>query len=858
MIENDLKQKLMLNGNLYYFLIDGEILSVRKDFTDGDVFDTITLTTEQLNSFEWLEPDPAVTITVNGIALEDGRCKFALAEIGQDEKIRVRISGTGGDREFLINTLNANLPPITVEGTSHTAGDFFLSFISTRSIIKTDNDGKIIYYRNEDADDTQYGLWDFKTHQLDGKTYYSYHSTWSDTGDEIVFTGHNPGERVLMDANYREICRITSVATEKNQGDTALDGHEFLLLGEDHYIVMSYLQVEADNIPDVNQYTGEPIEHADKAILVAAYIQEIDHGEVKFEWLSTEHPELYSMTSSDETPGAADFTNTDPNTYVDYVHLNAIVIDDDGDLVISCRHLNTMIKIDRNGGTGNLLWALSGVADDFGLTEDQKTTGQHYLHYLGNGYFSAFNNNNNKGPTDLVLYHLNGDETALEDDGFRVWVVPGTTEIDPGQPCPPHDTYACGAFQLLGEFGVAGWGWNISGNELISEFSLDDPSQITFQLRSGYDPDGAFATYRTVKCLSAAPELDFTEHEANWTGIQNSSGYVLSIGHQDAEDAFSIGFYNTACDICNLPNGEYAARVTEIDFGVSSARSELTVEDNLTPQEVVSVQNGVNDLFFAKADGTWAPRYSAKHQGSVNDWTGTGERAVLTGKNRLTDFFRGSEDANILLLTDDDNGDALFVDDIYSDSPDGQEANQSRLSQIHSILAGAGDDIIDMTSQNFEYLGDRLKVYGGDGSDTIWANQGANFLFGDAGDDRLVGASGSDVLAGGSGNDSMHGGGGNDIFTFGGDWGMDTVEQLADGSVTLWFDAGDESNWNAETLTYTDGEKSVTVSGVDADRITLKFGNDGSELFAMLASGGAFEEFTSQRIFDTNNGGILA
>jgi Ca2+-binding RTX toxin-like protein len=436
--------------------------------------------------------------------------------------------------------------------------------------------------------------------------------------------------------------------------------------------------------------------------------------------------------------------------------------------------------------------------------------------------------------------------------------VPGTTEIEPGLPCPPHDTYACGAFQLLGEFGVAGWGWNISGDELITEFSLDDPSQITFQLRSGYDPSGTYATYRNVKCLSAAPELNFTEQAASWTEIQNSSGYVLSIGHQDAEDAFSVGFYNTACDICNLPNGEYAAQITEIDFGVSSAESPLTVEDNLTPQEVVSVQNGLNDLFFAKADGTWAPRYSAKHLGSVNDWTGTGERVALTGKNRLTDFFRGSADANLLLLTDDDNGDALFVDDIYSDSPDGQDSGQSRLSQIHSILAGAGDDIIDMTSQCFEYLGGGLKIRGGDGNDTIWANKGANLLFGDTGDDRLAGASGNDVLAGGSGNDSMHGGGENDIFTFGGNWGSDTVVQLADGSVTLWFDAGDESNWNAASLTYTDGDNSVTVSGVEADRITLKFGNDGSELFAMLVSGGVFEEFTSHRIFDTCGAGSLA
>ncbi|MBQ9337414.1 MAG: hypothetical protein IJS14_08980 [Lentisphaeria bacterium] len=843
---------------MYQFLINGEVLSVPNDFTDGNVFDTVTLTTEQPNTFEWLEADPAVTVTVNGIALEAGRCDFTLASISQEETIEVRITGNSGEHVFEINTLNANLPPVTVEGTSLTPGDFFLSFINTRSIVKTDKAGNIIYYRNEDGEDARYGLWDFKTHQIDGKTYYSYHSTWSDPGDFIVFTGHNPGERVLMDENYREVARIRSAATEKNQGDTSLDGHEFLMLGEEHYIVMSYLQVEADNIPDQNQYTGEPIEHADKAILVAPYIQEIDHGEVKFEWLSTEHPELYSMTSTAENAGAADFTNTDPNTYVDYVHLNAIVVDDDGDLVVSCRHLNTMIKIDRNGGTGNLIWALSGVADDFGLTEDQKTSGQHYLHYLGKGYFSAFNNNNDKGTTNLVLYHVNEAATALEDDGFRVWTVPGTTEIVPGLPCPPHETYACGSFQKLGNFGVADWGWNISGNELVTEFQLADPTQITFQLRSGYDPDGAFATYRGVKCLSAAPELEFTQDSASWTAIENSSGYWLSIGHQDTGDAFSIGLYGNACDLYNLPNGEYAARITETDFGVSSAESTLQVEDNLAAKAVVSAQNGRNDLFFAKADGTWTSLYQAKHAGAVNDWEGTGETVSLDGKNRLTDFFRGSADANLLLLTDDANGDALFVDDIYSELPDEVGEVQSRLTKIQAIMAGAGDDVVDMTSQRFEYVGGDMMICGGDGNDTIWANRGGNILFGDAGNDRLVGASGDDAIAGGIGNDSMHGGGGNDVFTFGGNWGADTVRQLADGTVTLWFDSGSEANWNAATLTYADGENSVSVSGVSADKVTLKFGNDGSEEFTLLSGIGAFADFTSQKIFETTGPGILA
>ena len=62
--------------------------------------------------------------------------------------------------------------------------------------------------------------------------------------------------------------------------------------------------------------------------------------------------------------------------------------------------------------------------------------------------------------------------------------------------------------------------------------------------------------------------------------------------------------------------------------------------------------------------------------------------------------------------------------------------------------------------------------------------------------------------------------------------GAHTVEQLETGTVTLWFISGSMENWNAETLTYMDGDNSVKVSGITADKITLKFGDDGSDQFA--------------------------
>ena len=160
------------------------------------------------------------------------------------------------------------------------------------------------------------------------------------------------------------------------------------------------------------------------------------------------------------------------------------------------------------------------------------------------------------------------------------------------------------------------------------------------------------------------------------------------------------------------------------------------------------------------------------------------------------------------------------------------------------------DDVIDMTSQRFAYSGDGVTIYGGLGDDTIWANNGHNTLFGDAGNDRIVGGARNDVIIGGIGNDSMHGGGGDDVFCFGENWGNDTIEQLSGGSVTLWFAAGSASNWNASTLTYSDGINSVKVSGVD--NVTLKFGD------VDTAVAGAFLDAASEKIFEDRNSGMIA
>ena len=182
-----------------------------------------------------------------------------------------------------------------------------------------------------------------------------------------------------------------------------------------------------------------------------------------------------------------------------------------------------------------------------------------------------------------------------------------------------------------------------------------------------------------------------------------------------------------------------------------------------------------------------------------------------------------------------------------------------RASGIAEIRAGAGDDIVDLTSAVFIYGNEGTRVYGGSGNDVLWGNLGRNQLFGDAGNDMLEGNSGNDLLVGGSGDDHIICAGGNDTVAFSANWGNDTIEQCAtSATLTLWFAEGSLANWNADTLTYRDGSNSVKVDGIKEAKIFLKFGDDGSAKYTEISAAGAFVDSASENIFEDQNKGFIA
>ncbi len=354
---------------------------------------------------------------------------------------------------------------INVEGTTDLPGNFFLSFVYSRNIIMLDGKGNIVWSKHEDPIG-QTGLWDFKKHDVNGETYYSYHDQ---TGkyDNYGMEGFAPGERVILDKDFNEVKRITFESSDVTEKGHPLDGHDFLLIDLDHYILSGYIKDTVKNVPD----------YPEGSSLIYSYLQEVKDGKVVWDWKSVDYPELYSLTSPDEKDSAGDFANLITDI-PDYIHFNAMRLDADGDLVCSFKNLNTILCLDRKKKDDQIKWFLSGKKDEFGLSESQKTSGQHYV-VPDRDYITVFNNDSKGKSTSVMAYRIDKDKKKLK--AFRSYALGNKY------------SRVCGSAQnIRDDLFVIGWGGatrdlecmsvvDFSTGEKLMSVSLDEPFDFTYR-----------------------------------------------------------------------------------------------------------------------------------------------------------------------------------------------------------------------------------------------------------------------------------------------------------------------------------------------------------------------------------------
>ena len=142
------------------------------------------------------------------------------------------------------------------------------------------------------------------------------------------------------------------------------------------------------------------------ANVVNAVIQEIDRdGRVVVQWKALDHLPITDSYEDLTAPA------------IRFCHNNSLWIDDDGNWIISMRHMSQVIKVNR--ATGDVMWKLGGKSNQFTFIGDHPELAptffsyQHDARRLPNGNISIFDNGTQHTPqySRGVEYRL--DERAM-------------------------------------------------------------------------------------------------------------------------------------------------------------------------------------------------------------------------------------------------------------------------------------------------------------------------------------------------------------------------------------------------------------------------------------------------------------
>lgn len=186
--------------------------------------------------------------------------------------------------------------------------------------------------------------------------------------------GYGYGEAVMVDDAYEEVARVRMTS-----GYDA-DSHEFRLTEAGTALLMAYEPVRMDLRPVGGPADGQVVDNV---------VQEIDvaTGALLFEWHSVGTvglDESYLELGEDDVP-------------YDYFHANSIDVDDDGDLLVSARHVCSVVSLDRV--TGAVEWRLGGRESDLAMGEGATFLKQHDARRSADGTVTVFDNGGTCGET---------------------------------------------------------------------------------------------------------------------------------------------------------------------------------------------------------------------------------------------------------------------------------------------------------------------------------------------------------------------------------------------------------------------------------------------------------------------------
>jgi hypothetical protein len=326
--------------------------------------------------------DGGALLTIHGADAASGVPSTFSLSPGEDIAVRA------GAVTYTVHYMPPDLPGYHVATTGDAGTEDLLLTASVQYQMIVDRSGGLRYYRTFMP---QHQVLDFQPFTMpDGSTEYG-----SLVGN-APYVGSIEGYEHVIDSHFNDLGDLQLVAGDA-ESVLAAEAHDFLLLDDDRYVAMAYVQRTVD-LSKLNASWSS------SALVIHNVVQEVVAGASVFEWDSRDVPSLYSDSTNSGQYNAT--------TATDYLHLNSICIDPrDGNFVLSFRNTSSIVKLDRH--TGQILWTLGGKSDQFGLTGNQIFKLQHFVRVQPDGSIWVFDNGNPGTATRVVSYVLNETSKTL-------------------------------------------------------------------------------------------------------------------------------------------------------------------------------------------------------------------------------------------------------------------------------------------------------------------------------------------------------------------------------------------------------------------------------------------------------------
>lgn len=403
------------------------------------------------------EAGAGLSITIDGQPAESG-VPFALPDAQERTTIVVAVSNAAGQSaQYEIQYLPTTFPRLQARTNDPRAsGDpLYATFrvnvgVSYAAIV--DNFGVPYHYAGHAAP-----VFDLKKHPNGEISYAVYQED-----------GYPGAAHVVLDENFVEQRRLVTVGLK----DT--DFHEFRILPNGNYLMLAYEPA----VRDATAYGGS----ATQGVKDSTFQEVSPAMEVLFQWNS------WGQFAYDHSAYAG--------TNIDYAHVNSIVVDADGNYLVSSRGTSQVAKIDKT--TGQIVWRMGGIANEFTFIDDplQGTCGQHDAHWLPNGNLLVFDNGNPCPPGDATEAVERPSVSRVVE--YEVDQEQRTAKLVWQYSRPGIFVTAAGSAQRLAN-GNTLIGWGNAAAACATE--VDSDGNIVFDL-TAYRPEPGMITYRALRFAS--------------------------------------------------------------------------------------------------------------------------------------------------------------------------------------------------------------------------------------------------------------------------------------------------------------------------------------------------------------------